>query len=499
MADFPGRPGEQMLQPGLRAVPADHTADDQALEAFTPVDLELDPTDPADSDLPLSVKDWTAADFSKVYVRFREPLTRHARRFLSDPTDADEVVQEAFLFLFLSQPTLDSEIGALRFLKWKTRLLALDVIRLRNRRPVVAIEDTTVHLLADVTPGASEQVLEADDAAIVRAALAQLSPRHRQALLLAEFEEKSAKEIGEVMGLDENATRQLLHRARKAMRTAIVGQLPEGASSQEIFSVVVKRAAEASKKAGKVALALLLVATGLSFLTNRNTADNNIALPEVSISASPSLNNDTLVTPSPEAITEQTPQTAQIQEATIETADTTKSVEKVVQSLNKQQGILLQLNKAIVWPGADANGIPRGTWVGNGVTASNALVVNSNTSYGIDGSIYTTSDLISTSGDVKVILNQSVKYRLNDLQFHVAPSVEINGKWYDLTVLDKNVEITKFGDIQVLATAWLLVDTSEFPNVNGIPSVIGVRIHTTEVGQPIFGQSVVLLGDVSAQ
>ena len=83
----------------------------------------------ADTLTPAVLKDWTAQDFASIYVRFRPHLERHARRFLQNPSQVEEVVQDAFLYLMTTLPELDSELGVLRFLKWKTRLLALDVIR----------------------------------------------------------------------------------------------------------------------------------------------------------------------------------------------------------------------------------------------------------------------------------------------------------------------------------------------------------------------------------
>ncbi len=82
----------------------------------------------ADTLTPAVLKDWTAADFASIYVRFRPHLERHARRFLSNPSQVEEVVQDAFLYLMTTLPELDSEIGVLKFLKWKTSPLTLNVI-----------------------------------------------------------------------------------------------------------------------------------------------------------------------------------------------------------------------------------------------------------------------------------------------------------------------------------------------------------------------------------
>ena len=176
-----------------------------------------------DSETPVQLKDWSAQDFSNIYVRFRPHLEKHARKFLSNPSVVEEVVQDAFLYLMTALPDLDSEVGVLRFLKWKTRLLCLDVIRAQGGNPIRnagPLEEST----AATDPDLSESIERADDAAIVRLALAQLSPRHREAIVATVFEEKSSQQAAEEMGLGENAFRQLLLRARRSFKTVFVGE-----------------------------------------------------------------------------------------------------------------------------------------------------------------------------------------------------------------------------------------------------------------------------------
>ena len=82
-----------------------------------------------DSEYAVFLKDWSAKDFANIYVRFRPHLISHAQKFLREKTQAEEVVQDAFLYLMTALPELDSELGVLKFLKWKTKMLCLDIIR----------------------------------------------------------------------------------------------------------------------------------------------------------------------------------------------------------------------------------------------------------------------------------------------------------------------------------------------------------------------------------
>ena len=208
-----------------------------------------------------NLKNWTAQDFSSIYVRFHPHLIRHAHRYLSNPAQVEEVVQEAFLYLMTSLPEIDSELGVLKFLKWKVRLLCLDVIRsstFRLERPLASGQEEGAYL--DESSAELERI---EDAAIIRLALAKLSPRHREVIVKSVYEEKESEEIAESLGLSRNATRQLLLRARRSFRRALVGEADvKGMSLAEIMSTATRKVAADSKRQLPVAGLLLMMTIG---------------------------------------------------------------------------------------------------------------------------------------------------------------------------------------------------------------------------------------------
>jgi RNA polymerase sigma-70 factor (ECF subfamily) len=261
---------------------------------------------------PVKLAEWSAQDFSSIYLRFRPHLERHARRFLNNPSQVDEVVQDAFLYLMVSLPELDSEIGVLRYLKWKTRLLALDVIRASGRAYINSIDDVQEPASAD--PEISSALEQQDDAAVVRLALSKLNPRHREVLIASMYEEKSTEQIAAQVGLSENATRQLIFRARAAFKKALIGDIDTtGMSAAAILSVAARKAASEGKKVGAAALTLIaLVVMSLTVFPglNRATTDQmaeapanpgssqETGLPSAADSAATSANSETNTTDS---------------------------------------------------------------------------------------------------------------------------------------------------------------------------------------------------------
>ena len=244
--------------------PLEALLDEQSDEEFG--DLELKER----SGKPVKLAEWSAQDFSSIYLRFRPHLERHARRFLNNPSQVDEVVQDAFLYLMVSLPELDSEIGVLRFLKWKTRLLALDVIRASGRAYINSIDD--VQEPASLDPEIYSSLEQQDDAAVVKLALSKLNPRHREVLIASMYEEKSTEQIASQVGLSENATRQLIFRARAAFKKALIGDVDTtGMSAAAILSVAARKAASEGKKVGAAALTLIaLVVMSLTVFPTLN-------------------------------------------------------------------------------------------------------------------------------------------------------------------------------------------------------------------------------------
>ena len=252
----PIRPEGEFDPTGANLDPLEDLLDEQSDEDFGYVVTRDRATGPDGH--PVKLAEWSAQDFASIYTRFRPHLERHARRFLHNPSQVDEVVQDAFLYLMVSLPELDSEIGVLRFLKWKVRLLCLDVMRASGKAYVASIDDVAEPVSAD--PEVSSYLEQQDDAAVLRLALSKLNPRHREVLLASIYEEKSTEQIAAQVGLSENATRQLIFRARSAFKKALLGDdvNTNGMSAAAILSVAARKAAMEAKKVGAQAMVFVL-------------------------------------------------------------------------------------------------------------------------------------------------------------------------------------------------------------------------------------------------
>lgn len=165
-------------------------------------------------------RNWSAQDVSRLYVAQRHFLIARARKIVLDIEIANEVVQDAFLYLLTALPDLQTETDVIRFLNWKTKMLAID--QLKKLRPIPSSDRVSFQDVLDPREEPSEVIEEAEVSAIVRLALAQIDSRHREVLVASVLEGMSNSELSRRMEVSENGLRQLQHRAKRSFRDSLV-------------------------------------------------------------------------------------------------------------------------------------------------------------------------------------------------------------------------------------------------------------------------------------
>jgi len=153
-----------------------------------------------------------------------------ARRMMPNEDDARDVVQEALLSAFRSIQAFE---GAARLSTWLHRIVvnaALMKLRSRRRRREESIEellprfDEDGHFAEPVAPweAEAEALLEGRETrAMVRRAIDRLPENYRTVLVLRDIEELDTEETAAALGIQPNAVKTRLHRARQALRTLL--------------------------------------------------------------------------------------------------------------------------------------------------------------------------------------------------------------------------------------------------------------------------------------
>lgn len=151
------------------------------------------------------------------------PLAWRVAARMTDPTEAEDIAQEAMLRLYRMAPGWRS--GEARVSTWLYRVVVnLATDRLRRRRGVAL---DAVAEPADGAPGAVAGLIEADRIAALDAALAGLPDRQRQAVVLRHLEGLANPEIAQIMDIGVEAVESLVARGKRALAVALAGRREE--------------------------------------------------------------------------------------------------------------------------------------------------------------------------------------------------------------------------------------------------------------------------------
>ena len=196
--------------------------------------MDASGTESSDEALIARVREGTKAAYASLMARHAPRIYRLALRVSHNAGDAEEITQETFLRAYAA---LDSFQGASRFGTWLYRIALNEALlrrRSASRRPTESLERLAPGVAAAAL--AARPLRRADDlledkalAGRVRAALEQLDPPSRAALVLRDVEELTAGEVAEILGVTPEAARQRAHRARLKLRVLLADLSVEAA------------------------------------------------------------------------------------------------------------------------------------------------------------------------------------------------------------------------------------------------------------------------------
>ena len=147
-----------------------------------------------------------------------------ARWLVGNDTDAQDIVQEAFLRAFKFFGGFrggDSRSWLLRIV----RNSSYDWLRRQRRPEVETAFDEEVHGIETDAPAPDTALLEKADKELVHRALEALPLEHREVMIMRELEGLSYKEIADVADLPIGTVMSRLARAREQLRRNLVERL----------------------------------------------------------------------------------------------------------------------------------------------------------------------------------------------------------------------------------------------------------------------------------
>lgn len=162
-------------------------------------------------------RDGDKSAFAALYNEYSTPLYRFVYGRVNDKTDADDIVQDAFIRAFAAigdNRFGDQGKGMLPYLMTISRNL---VINRAKKKKADVVDDELLNLNA--APEKSDTLaLAGDDRAVVGNALDALTEIEREVITLRFYAERTYGEIAEILEKREDAIRQHVARALRKMR-----------------------------------------------------------------------------------------------------------------------------------------------------------------------------------------------------------------------------------------------------------------------------------------
>jgi len=456
-----------------------------------------------------ATSDWSIADLSAIYTEYRTSLVSQARRMLRDETDANEVVQEAFLKFMLAAPDLDTTERAVAYLRAAVNNLALNVIRARGDRPnLVALDaDTTQERLDEIANenhvDIDTTITAAEDAAIIREALSRLTSDQRTALVMWEMEGRSTEEIAAALNTTPANVRHVVARARQSMVRVLSEWIVDettGATALDSLSNTYKKAAELAQKSSKVALSLILVVTaflGFNSMTGREGALTPIATQQ-----------DVVVA----AVAPQVSTPSALPTAAASASATPALESQAKKSFGMVAGVDIKTGK-LAFAGLDKDGIPTGFTVTDASKSVGKLFLNKNAVPTMtEGGMVLSVPAITANNATgpNVLLSQTIKVDGTGTTYEGSPSVGIAGSWTPLILSSTNTVIDRLSNGNYLVTSTMTVESAvdiDFTIATGVrgydlteaPKTITTRLVLNPGKTQILAQAINISEPITAK
>jgi RNA polymerase sigma-70 factor (ECF subfamily) len=180
--------------------------------------------------------------FEILMRRYNQRLYRVARAILRDDSEAEDVMQEAYVRAYQH---LNQFAGRAKFSTWLTRIAVHEALARsyrRNRFADLASQDRatgdleTADPMSNIpskNPNPEQDVASSELRALLEKSILNLPESYRSVLMLRDMEEMSTAETAECLQISEENVKVRLHRARALLRRELYAQT--GRSFTESF------------------------------------------------------------------------------------------------------------------------------------------------------------------------------------------------------------------------------------------------------------------------
>lgn len=164
------------------------------------------------------LKKGDSSAMKQLYCQYAGYLTAVCSRYIIDEEDVKDILQDSFIKIFTSIDQFEyRDVGSLK--AWITRIVVNESLKfLKQHEKISNIQDD-----GEIPDVAEENDPDTENvpAAVIQELIRKLPSGYRAVFNLYVFEEKSHKEIAEILNIKEDTSASQLHRAKNMLAKQI--------------------------------------------------------------------------------------------------------------------------------------------------------------------------------------------------------------------------------------------------------------------------------------
>jgi len=450
-----------------------------------------------------TLREWTTAELGSFFVENRADFVAHAKRVTRSSAEAEEVVQDSLVRVLLACPELENASHAKSYFHRVIENLSVDIHRREGRQPKLVLLDEVAGEVESKWQDQldlSEKISTAEDAAIIREAIALLSHAERAALVMWEIEGRSTAEIARELGVKDSVVRHTLSRARANLRRVLSERVIDesrGTTALDLLSITFRKSQVAVQKSSKAVLSLLLLVSAFVGFQ--------------SVSPSDLLVSNSLTNVERDGVREDLSDSDSISTGGIEENDEKTAreikVDDYSSSMKKSTTTPSSLDSATSkFVGLDSEGVPTGFTIADSRGLDGVLFSGRQSSSLTETGLLLSNIVSTKSVASSVLIDQSVVVDAFGTSYVAEVSVGIKGGWQSLRLsyISSDVERLPSGDY--LLTAIMVVDSAvetavkvstgtSGTDLDSSPSAIFTRLLLDQTKTKILAQAVFVSAD----
>jgi RNA polymerase sigma-70 factor, ECF subfamily len=196
-----------------------------------------------DEELAARIQNGETGLYEVLMRRYNQRLYRIARAIVRDDTEAEDVVQQAYVNAYLH---LDQFAEKAKLSTWMTKIAVYEALaRVRKRERAAAApfdesaEDTMKASVASTPVDPERQALNAELRLLLEQAIDALPERYRSVFVLREIEGLSTAETADCLDVTEENVKTRLHRAKAMLRDSLYARA--GVAGAAVFELHLSR------------------------------------------------------------------------------------------------------------------------------------------------------------------------------------------------------------------------------------------------------------------